>query len=231
MEKIDLSTTPEKVPLGVSCIDELTAGGIEPEVITELYGEGGAGKTNLSMQYAISVIKSGGQALYLDTEGFSAERFLQISGGNEEILKGLVLYRVGSLEDQDLAIMRVPKLLEKSKSIKIVIVDSFTEYFRLEASGDAAARATRFQKELSNLAFAALKFHVPVLITNQIYQSPDSGDIHPFGGHVIDHVMKAIYRVEKSKDGKRKLMVVKHRSIKEGISREFRITEFGLDCE
>lgn len=231
MDKIDLSTLPEKIPLGVSCIDELTAGGIEPEVITELYGEGGAGKTNLSMQFAISVIKSGGQALYLDTEGFSAERFLQISGGSEELLKGLVLYRVGSLEDQDLAIMRIPKLLEKSKSIRIVVIDSFTEYFRLEASGDAAARATRFQKELSNLASAALRFHVPILITNQIYQSPDSGGIHPFGGNVIDHVMKAIYRVEKSSDGKRRLVVAKHRSIKEGNSKEFRITEFGLDCE
>ncbi len=231
MEKIDLSTLPDKTPIGVSCIDELTAGGLEPEVISELYGEGGAGKTNLSMQFAISVIRGGGQALYLDTEGFSAERFLQISGGNSELMNGLILYRVSSLEDQDLAIMRVPKILEKSKSIKIVIIDSFTEYFRLEASGDAAARASRFQKELSNLASAALKFRIPVLITNQIYQNPDSGSIHPFGGNVIDHVMKAIYRVEKSKDGKRRLVVVKHRSIKEGNSKEFRITEFGLDCE
>lgn len=231
MEKIDLSSLPGKIPIGVSCIDELTAGGIEPEVITELYGEGGAGKTNLSMQFAISIIKAGGQALYLDTEGFSAERFLQISGGNEDLMNGLILYRVASLEDQDLAIMRVPKILEKSKSIRIVIVDSFTEFFRLEASGDAAARAPRFQKELSNLASASLKFHIPVLITNQIYQNPESGNIHPFGGNVIDHVMKAIYRVEKSKDGKRKLVVVKHRSIKEGNSVEFRIAEFGLDCE
>ncbi len=231
MEKIDLSTLPDKTPIGVSCIDELTAGGVEPEVITELYGEGGAGKTNLSMQFAISVIKAGGQVLYLDTEGFSAERFLQISGGNSDLMNGLILYRVSSLEDQDLAIMRIPKILEKSRAIKLVVIDSFTEYFRLEASGDAAARAGRFQKELSNLASAALRFRIPVIITNQIYQNPDSGSIHPFGGNVIDHVMKAIYRVEKSKDGKRKLVVVKHRSIKEGNSREFRITEFGLDCE
>ena len=110
-------------------------------------------------------------------------------------------------------------------------MDSFTEYFRLEASGDAATRAAGFQKELSSLAASALKFRVPVLLTNQIYQSPDSGNLHPFGGYVIDHVMKAIFRVEKTKDGKRRLVVVKHRSIKEGTSREFRITEYGLSCE
>lgn len=231
MDKVDLTSPVGKIPLGVSCVDELTAGGLESEVITEIFGEGGAGKTNLSMQFAISAIQSGGQVLYFDTEGFSAERFLQISGGNDSFLKGLILYRVSSLEDQDLAILRVPKLMEKSSSIKLVVIDSFTEYFRLEASSDAASRAGRFQKELSTLASAALKFRIPVLITNQIYQSPDSGGIHPFGGNVIDHVMKAIYRVEKVRDGKRRLVVVKHRSIREGNSSEFRITEFGLNCE
>ena len=231
MEKVDLTSPAEKIPLGISCIDELTAGGLEPEVITEIFGEGGAGKTNLSMQFAISAIRAGGHVLYLDTEGFSAERFLQISGGDPALMKGLVLYRVSSLEDQDLAILRIPKLLEKSSSIKLVVIDSFTEYFRLEASSDAAVRAGHFQKELSTLATAALKFRIPVMITNQIYQNPDSGDIHPFGGHVIDHVMKAIYRVEKSREGKRRLVVVKHRSIREGNGTDFKITEFGLNCE
>ncbi len=231
MEKVDLTSLPGKVPLGISCLDELTGGGLEAEVITEVYGEGGAGKTNLSMQFAISTIRDGGQVLYLDTEGFSVERFLQISGGDQSMADGLVLYRVSSLEDQDLAILRIPKILEKSRKVRLIIVDSFTEYFRLETSGDPAARAAGFQKELSSLAASALKFKVPVLLTNQIYQSPDSGDLHPFGGYVIDHVMKAIYRVEKAKEGKRRLVVVKHRSIKEGTSREFRITEYGLSCE
>lgn len=231
MDKVDLSTLPGKIPIGVSCLDELTAGGLESEVITELYGEGGAGKTNISMQFAISVIRSGKQVLYLDTEGFSAERFLQISGGDEDFLNGLILYRISSLEDQDLALLRIPKLLEKSKSIQLIIIDSFTEYFRLETPGDASARAARFQKELANLASAALKFKIPVLITNQIYQSPDSGDIHPFGGHVIDHVMKAIFRVDKLRDGKRRLIVIKHRSIKEGSFKDFKIADYGLTCE
>lgn len=231
MEKVDLTSLPGKIPIGISCLDELTGGGLESEVITEIYGEGGAGKTNISMQFAISTIREGGQVLYLDTEGFSVERFLQISGGDSSMADGLILYRVSSLEDQDLAILRVPKILEKSRKVRLIIMDSFTEYFRLEASGDAVTRAAGFQKELSSLAASALKFRVPVLLTNQIYQSPDSGNLHPFGGYVIDHVMKAIYRVEKTKDGKRRLVVVKHRSIKEGTAKEFKITEYGLSCE
>ncbi|MCL4337369.1 MAG: DNA repair and recombination protein RadB [Candidatus Thermoplasmatota archaeon] len=231
MEKVDLSSLPGKIPIGISCLDELTGGGLESEVITEIFGEGGAGKTNISMQFAISTIREGGQVLYLDTEGFSVERFLQISGGDSSMADGLILYRVSSLEDQDLAILRVPKILEKSRKVRLIIMDSFTEYFRLEASGDAVTRAAGFQKELSSLAASALKFRVPVLLTNQIYQSPDSGNLHPFGGYVIDHVMKAIYRVEKTKDGKRRLVVVKHRSIKEGTAKEFKITEYGLSCE
>ena len=189
MEKVDLTSLPGKIPIGISCLDELTGGGLESEVITEIYGEGGAGKTNISMQFAISTIREGGQVLYLDTEGFSVERFLQISGGDSSMADGLILYRVSSLEDQDLAILRVPKILEKTRKVRLIIIDSFTEYFRLEASADAASRAAGFQKELSSLAASALKFRVPVLLTNQIYQSPDSGNLHPFGGYVIDHVM------------------------------------------
>lgn len=231
MEKIDLTSLPGKLPLGINCLDELTGGGLESEVITEIYGEGGAGKTNISMQFAISTIREGGQVLYLDTEGFSVERFLQISGNDASMADGLVLYRVSSLEDQDLAILRIPKILEKTRKVRLIVVDSFTEFFRLETSGDPASRAAGFQRELSSLAACALKFKIPVLLTNQIYQNPESGDLHPFGGYVIDHVMKAIFRVEKTRDGKRKLVVIKHRSIKEATSREFRITEYGLSCE
>lgn len=231
MDKVDLSKPPEKIPLGVNCIDELTSGGIEPEVITEIYGEGGSGKSNLSMQYAISTIKSGKSVLYFDTEGFSSERFLQISGGQAALMDGLILYRISSLEDQDLAILKIPKIMEKTRSIGLVVIDSFTEYFRLEGKMDASARAAGFQKQLNNLASAALRFRIPVLITNQIYQSPDSGSLHPFGGFVIDHVMKAIYRLEKTASGKRRIYVAKHRSIEENKYAEFRITEFGLNCE
>ena len=231
MDKVDLTTARNKVPSGINCIDDLMAGGLEPEIITELFGEGGSGKSNLCMQFTVATLNSGKSVIFLDTEGFSTERFLQVAGGNVDLTKNLYLYRVTSLEDQDLAIMRLSKISERMKSLGLIVIDSFTEYFRLETGGDASSRRAGFQKQLSNLSSTILKLKVPALVTNQIYQDPESGGLHPFGGFLVDHIMKAIYQVEKSSGGKRKLSVIKHRSLAEGLSTVFRITDYGLTCE
>lgn len=231
MDKVDVTISPEKLRSGVNCIDDLMGGGLEPGIITELFGEGGSGKSNLSMQFTISALNSGMSVIFLDTEGFSSERFMQMAGHRHEITHGLYLYRVTSLEDQDLAIMRLPKIAEKIRSPGLVVIDSFTEFFRLEGQGDMAARTLNLQKQLSSLSATVVKMKIPALITNQIYMDPESRKLNPFGGFLMDHIMKAIYRVEKSPDGRRRISVVKHRSIQDGRWADFRITDFGLNCE
>ncbi|MCW6168544.1 MAG: DNA repair and recombination protein RadB [Thermoplasmatales archaeon] len=231
MEKIDLSERQEKLPIGVNCIDEVMSGGLEPEVITEIYGEGGSGKSNLCMQFAISSIRSGKKVIFLDTEGFSAERFSQVSGRDIEMLNEMMMFRISSLEDQELTLLRLSKMIEKTRPVGLLIIDSFTEFFRLEPFPDASSRALAFQREVSSLTSILLKFKIPILITNQIYQDPSSGELHPFGGYVIDHAVKAIYSIEKLPEGKRRISVVKHRAIREGNFAEFRITDYGISCE
>lgn len=231
MEKVDPARENEKLSLGVDCIDTLMGGGLESGVITELYGEGGSGKSNMSMLFALSAIRRGKSAVFLDTEGFSSDRFLQICGGSREPAENLLLYRISSLDDQDLSIMRVDKMLDKSNRIGIVIVDSFTEYFRVEKTSDAPARSAGFQKQLGILSNIAMKSDIPVLITNQIYQDVESKNLNPFGGFIIDHSMKAIYQLERLSPGKRRMSVSKHRSIPEGKSSDYRIVDYGITCE
>jgi DNA repair protein RadB len=74
------------------------------------------------------------------------------------------------------------------------------------------------------------EYHIPALVTNQIYQDIDKGQLQPFGGYVIDHSVKAIIRLEKKEGGLRKAIVEKHRSIEEGRSVIFAITPEGLEC-
>lgn len=231
MEKVDPARKSERLPLGVDCVDTLMNGGLESGVITELYGEGGSGKSNMSMLFAISAISQGKKAVFLDTEGFSTDRFMQICGSSSEQAENLMLYRVSSLDDQELSIMRVSKMLDKSNKIGIVIVDSFTEYFRLEKTADAASRSAGFQKQISLLSGIALKADIPVLITNQIYQDVDSKLLQPFGGFLIDHSMKAIFNMQRLPEGRRRISVSKHRSIPEGKSSEFSIVDYGINCE
>ncbi len=227
MDKVEIQKL-DKLRSGISCIDSLMDGGLEPGIITEIFGEGGAGKTNLCMVFSLSALLAGERVIYLDSEGFSSERFLQLTRSAPEVLPNFSLYRIGSLEDQEISLMRVSKTLEKKKH-SLVIIDSFTEHFRLEKTGDPS-RYSILQKQLSLVQGIASKFTIPVLITNQIYLDIDSGNLSPFGGFVMDHVMKAIYRIDKLKDGKRTIMVTKHRSIGEGRRAEFYITGEGLSC-
>ncbi len=230
MEKINTTSKIEKVPSGVSCIDDLMDGGLEPGVITEIYGEGGAGKTNLSLQFAISVLSSGFKVIFLDTEGLSVDRLLQTCSGNREMLKNLLLYRITSLDDQELSVIKADKMIERDRKIKLLIIDSFTEFFRLEKSRDFQSRVGGMQKNISLLSGIAVRYSIPVLITNQIYMDVDTGKLSPFGGYVIDHSMKAIYNITKKEEGERVLAVSKHRSIEEGRSIPFWIVSYGLSC-
>jgi DNA repair protein RadB len=205
-------------------------GGLEPGVITELFGEGGSGKSNLSMIFTISVLKGGKRAIFIDSEGFSTERFLQLNSSPEDTAGNLLLYRVSSLEDQEVAIIKSGKLMERPGNVGLMIVDSFTEYFRLENFSDPQSRSYAFQKQIGLLSSIASSYSIPVLITNQIYQDTESGGLNPFGGFLLDHLMKAIYRLEKNGEGKRKITVCKHRSIEEGRNTKFLLKEYGISC-
>lgn len=230
MEKLDPLSRASRVPSGVSCIDSVMGGGLEPGVISELFGEGGSGKSNLAMIFTISILKSGKKAIFIDSEGFSAERFLQLNSEPEETAGNLILYRVSSLDDQEIAIIKSGKLMEKSGKVGILVIDSFTEYFRLENFKDAQSRSYAFQKQLGLLSNIAVMHGIPVMITNQIYQDTESGLLNPFGGFLLDHLMKAIYRLEKTGEGRRKITVCKHRSIAEGKNTQFLLKDYGVSC-
>jgi DNA repair protein RadB len=182
------------------------------------------------MQFAINTASQGRKVFYLDSEGFSIERFRQMSVSRSDIYDNIALFRLNSLEDQELSLIKVQRLMEKVKSPGALIVDSFTEYFRLETGSDYQARVAGFQKQLGTILAMISEYHIPALVTNQIYQDIDKGQLQPFGGYVIDHSVKAIIRLEKKEGGLRKAIVEKHRSIEEGRSVIFAITPEGLEC-
>jgi DNA repair protein RadB len=230
MQKIELNENQGRSPIGLGCIDSILNGGLEQGVITELFGEGGSGKTNICMQFAINTASQGKKVFYLDSEGFSIERFRQMSVARADIYDNIALFRLNSLEDQELSLIKIQRMMEKVKTPGALILDSFTEYFRLETSGDYQARVSGFQKQLSLILSLITEYRIPALVTNQIYQDIDKGQLQPFGGYVIDHSVKAIIRLEKQQGGLRKATVEKHRSIEEGRSVVFAITAEGLEC-
>jgi len=98
-------STLERLPVGCQSLDLLLGGGFESGIITELYGESGSGKSNIVLQLAVAAVARGFRVIFIDTEGFSAERFKQIAGpGAADIAAKIMIFEPMSLEQQAMAI-------------------------------------------------------------------------------------------------------------------------------
>ncbi len=216
----------ERIPLGCPKFDRLLGGGIEAGCVTLLYGEAGAGKTNVCLQAAREVAEKGQRVAYIDNEGLSSERLDQVFSGNPGAIRNLLVSEAHSLEEQTDRIEKVEKLAE-NKVISLVVIDSLTMFYRLRHD-DPKAR-NEFIKQTELLLEIAKKYEMTILVTSQVYSNLTSGRVEFLGGHALNHNAKTILRLEKLDNGRRKAVVVKHRSLPEGRSAYYRIIETGIE--
>jgi DNA repair protein RadB len=222
-----------RVPTGVGTIDRLLGGGLETDSVTEVYGEGGSGKTLLCLEVAARIAREGRWVLYIDTEGVSMERLTSIGGSPpEEVLPRFLLSVPRSLEEQTKAVTAACTLIrEGRRPVGLLVVDSLTYYYRLslaEPEEDDARQA--LSVEVADLVAVSRSAAVPALLTNQVWRNLRTSELEPLGGSFLNHAAKTILRLERLSGARRRAVLVKHRSLPEG-SAEFRITSSGLAGE
>lgn len=203
-------------------LDNLLEGGVEAGIITEIYGEGGTGKTNICIQAAKSCAMEGKKVVYIDTEGVSKERLWQICR-DKKILEKILFFTPFSMKEQE-------EMVEKAVKIDagLIILDSANLFYRLEMTEDETKATRSLTNQLVILQIEARKKNIPVIITSQVYSAGD--EVKPFAGRSMDHIAKTVIKLEKiegEKEGRR-ATIVKHRSLPEGKSVVFFITENGI---
>ena len=67
------------------------------------------------------------------------------------------------------------------------------------------------------------------MVTSQVYSNLQNGGVEFLGGHALHHNAKTIIRLDKKNEGKRNAVIMKHRSLPEGRSAMYRITETGIE--
>jgi DNA repair protein RadB len=219
----------DRLPSGCQSLDLLLSGGFESGIITQLYGEAGTGKSNIVMQLAVQAVARGLRVIFIDTEGFSAERFKQIAGpGAEEMAAKIMIFEPMSLEQQAVAIREAAKIA--GRDLGLIILDSATSLYRvlLEAEDNRSIRRT-LTVQLSELQEIARRHRIPVVITNQVYMDIENNSLRPMGGTGLEHICKAILFLEKKGEGLRSARLMKHRSSPEGIAADFRLTARGVE--
>ncbi|MDN7026133.1 DNA repair and recombination protein RadB [Methanoculleus sp. FWC-SCC1] len=220
---------PEKPGTGSPELDALLGGGLERRVITQIYGEPASGKSTLCLMAAVECLKAGKSVVFIDTEGFSVDRFSQIAGEQaEELAEHLYLFEPVDFEQQGLMIAESEGLLRAGREypVDLIVMDSATALYRteFEAGKEAVRKLSHYMVKLLGLA---KKYDVPVLITNQIYMDIDRSRVMGLGGTALAHISKAIVRLEKT-DSVRRAVLQKHRWRPEGLSFEFVLTEDGI---
>ncbi len=221
----------DRLPTGIASLDRLLGGGLETDGVTELYGEGGSGKTIVCLQAAARLARTGRWVLYVDTEGLSLERLRAISGGEfEAVLGRFLLSAPRELDEQGRAVAAACALArDPRRDVGLLVLDSATNFYRLSVAGpdeDEAREALAVQ--LAELVATARSLGVAVLLTNQVWRNSRDGSLEPLGGSFLNHAAKTILRLERGVGGRRTAVLVKHRSRPEGTA-GFRITSDGVE--
>lgn len=216
----------ERVSTGVPAFDELLGGGLERGVITQIYGGPGSGKSVLCIIAAVSCLRSGKGVVFIDTEGFSIERFRQVAGDEAESLaRDLILYEPHDFEQQGIMVAGIARQVADGR-IGLIVMDSATGLYRTQLDRGTDIMQ-RLSKQVIHLLGYARKYTIPVLITNQVYMDIQRNIFVGLGGTALAHISKVIVRVERL-NGTRKAVLEKHRSRPGGGSFLFDIVEQGI---
>lgn len=221
---------PDPVRTGCPPVDDLLGGGFERGAVTQLYGSPAAGKTNLALSAAVRVATDGGRVLYLDTEGLSLERFRQLAAGTDsdpETLAGrLITSEAHDLDEQETVVRDASEL---ASEVELVVLDSATGHYRLDRSDDDGGETLRrVGRQVRHLLGLARREDLGVVVTNQVFTDPESGNARALGGHTLDHWTGVVVRLERFRGGKRRATLEKHHSSAAGESVAFRIAGDGL---
>ncbi len=223
-------TEGEAIPTGCPPIDDLLGDGVERGTVTQVYGPPAAGKTNLALSAAVGVAAAGGRVLYLDTEGLSLERFRQLADGvdadAEALASRLITSEAYDFDDQETI---VRDATEFASEVDLIVLDSATGHYRLERTeGDEGETLRRVGRQVRHLLGLARRENLAVVVTNQVFTDPDSGNPRALGGHTLDHWTGVVLRLDRFRGGKRRATLEKHHAREAGGTAAFHIAGDGL---
>jgi DNA repair protein RadB len=198
-------------------IDKLLEGGFENDVVTTIYGPAASGKTTICLLAAISASRQG-KVVFIDTEGgFSVERLKQLTKNYDSVLNKIFLLKPTTFEEQTKAFELLNKTIQEDvqNKFKLIIVDTISMLYRVKKEDEDIRELNRkLSYQLNILNQIARKKNMPVIITSQVYSDfEDRNSVRLVGGDIIKYSSKCIIELENIGDGKKKAILIKHRSL------------------
>lgn len=223
--------TNKKITTGIPFLDQMLGGGYESDTMTVLYGPAGSGKTCMCILAALAQVQQQKKVFYIDTEGgFSTERLSQITPDAKVILSEMIFFTPVSFTQQR-------EVFEKMRSLPmeklgLIIVDTIGMLYRLELgqTDDIYGVNRELGRQISYLSEIARTRNVPILLTNQVYANfEERTEVKMVGGDILRYGSKCLIELKCYKNGVRKALLRKHRSIAEGGEVAYRMVQSGVE--
>ncbi len=157
------------ISTGLKKLDKFLSGGIPNNVIVDVFGENGTGKTLFLLQLCINSIKNDGNVLYFDTTGgFRPERIIGIQkelGIEINLLEKITVSRITNTSEQIKSINN----LEQSR-FSLIVIDNITDLFSYEYQKEKPTfeKNLLFMKYMHELSRLAITKNIPIVVTNMI---------------------------------------------------------------
>jgi RecA/RadA recombinase len=158
---------------GLLGLDNLLGGGIAAGTITDIFGAGGSGKTQLAMQISLNSLQDG-VVLYQDTTGgFRPERMLQLMEQKDlqsSLLDNMIIARITNTAEQVEYVKKIFQLRPK-----LVVIENITDLFTFEYSRETNSleKQIRFMEYMHLLSMTSIDTKIPIVVTNIVRNSDD----------------------------------------------------------
>jgi DNA repair protein RAD51 len=158
------------ISTGLSRLDNLLGGGIAAGIITDIFGPGGSGKTQLAMQICTNAISE--KIIYQDTSGsFRPERILQLMHAKQlspSLLDNIIVARITNTAEQINHLKNISQV-----NPGLVVIDNITDLFSFEYSKESNSleKHVKFMEYMHSLSLLCIQNKIPVVITNVVRRS------------------------------------------------------------
>jgi RecA/RadA recombinase len=196
------------------------------EGITSLWGDFGVGKTTLSLQTAYNNALSGSKVIYMYSKpNFPYNKIDSVIEKDlDDILNNILFSKAITFEALfnlvfNLEFIIIDDLKNGDRTYNLIIIDSITDLYGLELQQDKKGKNFilnyKLNQMLANLAFLNKKYHVDVLIVNELSRKTQEGQTYEVarGGKVMEYWVKNSIKIERTdKLNHRKFFLMKGKS-------------------
>lgn len=191
--------------------------------IFSVWGNYGVGKTTFVLQTVINTIKDKKKVVYIYTKpNLPSEKIFNLSKGSEGILDRIIIIKPIDFEDLNNIVFNLEFLIlndidNKNDQLKLIVIDSITELYRLELNTDKKEKNYNLNYQLNqilaNLMYLNETYNIEILVVNEASRKKFDDQLIEVqsGGKVIEFWVNYNLKITKTRKlNERKFILTKY---------------------